>query len=211
VESGGQSPPCSAEEFLCARCARHQQTCCQHTDIVVTLGDLARIEAATGRSVPTEYRGPANAVYADQDDDPLWKRHLIRSDGTRRVLRQAANGDCTFLGPTGCTLPPEVRPLICRLYPFDYTADGLKVELARGCPLELLRPGETLLEVLDMRREQAERWHRQLYAEILQEPPCDGSAVAPSAASISELPLVAAEAFPGTPSRPATQTPAAAG
>jgi Fe-S-cluster containining protein len=158
-----------SEEFLCARCARHQQTCCQGTDIVVTLGDVGRIAAHIGRSDFTEYRGPANANYADQDDDPIWRDNVVRPDGTRRVVQQRPNGDCTFLGPVGCTLPLNVRPLICRLYPFDYTADGVRDELANGCPLELLKPGQQLLQVLDMHRADAERWHRQLYDEILQD------------------------------------------
>jgi hypothetical protein len=32
--------------------------------------------------------------------------------------------------------------------------------------LELLPPGQGLIEALDMRLEDAHRWHQQLYAEI---------------------------------------------
>lgn len=170
ASAGGHNPTSAThEEFLCARCARHQQTCCQGTDIVVTLGDVQRIADFVGRRDFTEFRGPANANYADQDDDPVWRDNVVCADGTRRVLRQRENGDCTFLGPVGCTLPIHVRPLICRLYPFDYTADGIRHELASGCPVELLGPGQQLLTVLDMHRADADRWHRQLYAEVLQD------------------------------------------
>lgn len=62
----------------------------------------------------------------------------------------------------------NVRPLICRLYPFDYTADGLKEQPAGGCPVELLQPRQQLLQVLEMNRDEAERHRAQLYAELLE-------------------------------------------
>jgi len=65
----------------------------------------------------------------------------------------------------------EVRPLICRLYPLDYTEAGVfDDKLAKGCPLDLLRPGQNLLTALDMHRADADRWQRQLYQEIRHEP-----------------------------------------
>ena len=93
------------------------------------------------------------------------------SPPTRRILKRGPGGDCTFLGPHGCTLPSDVRPLVCRIYPFDYTEEGLREELARGCPLHLLPPGQGLIEALRMDRGEAERWHRQLYEEIREEGP----------------------------------------
>ena len=101
--------------------------------------------------------------------DPIWIENVIRPDGTRRVLQRQPDGDCTFLGDAGCALPLETRPLICRIYPFDYTADGLRDELAHGCPMELLPAGQSLLQALDIKRSDAERWHKQLYAEVLTE------------------------------------------
>lgn len=159
----------SSSEPLCARCARHQKNCCQLPQIFVTRGDVRRIEAETGRSGFFEFRLPDDPAYSDQDDDPLWRDNVIQPDGTRRVLKKQANGDCTFLGPAGCTLTPQARPLVCRLYPFDYTAAGILDELASGCPLELLLPGQDLIPTLGMSRVQAERWHEQLYAELQQE------------------------------------------
>ena len=152
------------------------KTCCQTSDIFVTRGDVARIEAHTQQSGFTEYRAPKNPNYADQDDDPVWRDNVFQPDGTRRVLKKQASGDCTFLGSAGCVLPLEVRPLICRIYPFDYNADGLQDDLAEGCPLELLPLGQGLIEALDMNRGSAERWHQQLYAELVREnvpEPCE--------------------------------------
>lgn len=157
-----------SEEFLCARCAKHQKTCCQNTDIYVTLGDVRRIANASSVRHFTEYRAAANQAYDQTEEDPLWHQHVFRPDGTRRVLKQQSNGDCCFLGSQGCTLTMNVRPLICRLYPFDYTADGLKEQPAGGCPVELLQPKQQLLQVLEMNRDQAERHRAQLYAELLE-------------------------------------------
>ncbi|MCA9064037.1 MAG: YkgJ family cysteine cluster protein [Planctomycetaceae bacterium] len=156
----------SSEEFLCAQCARHQTTCCQKTEIYVTLSDVKRITEHTGTSDFYEYQVPVDPVYHQNDDDPDWNHYVFRPDGTRRVLRHQPNQDCTFLTQTGCSLPLEVRPLICRLHPWAYTAQGIQDHPAGGCPVYLLPPNTALLPALDMNRLDAERWHRQLYAEI---------------------------------------------
>ncbi|MCA8985117.1 MAG: YkgJ family cysteine cluster protein [Planctomycetaceae bacterium] len=157
------------EEFLCARCARHTRTCCQDSEIYVTPGDVERIRTASGREDFFEFRVPADPIYGLEHDDPLWLECVFREDGTRRVLKQRENGDCHFLGTAGCCLPLETRPLVCRLYPYDYTAAGLLEKLSRGCPIELLPAGKGLIEALAISRADAERWHLQLYTEIRQE------------------------------------------
>ena len=157
-----------SDEFLCARCAKHQITCCQNTDIHATLGDVRRIATVSSTPNFTEYRAAADPAYDQTEEDPFWQQHVFRSDGTRRVLKQQPDGKCHFLGLQGCTLAATVRPLICRLYPFDYTADGLKEQPAGGCPVELLRPQQQLLQVLGMDRDQAEQYRAQLYAELTE-------------------------------------------
>lgn len=156
-------------DFLCARCARRQKTCCQQTDIFVTLGDVERIAEYTGRRDFTEYRGARNPEYLDQDDDPLWRDVVFRPDGTRRVLKKRENDDCSFLGEAGCTMPMETRPIICRLYPFEYSEAGIDEEYGSYCPTYLLPEGVGLLQALDMNRTDAERWHEQLYRELRAE------------------------------------------
>lgn len=157
-------------DHLCARCARHQKTCCQTREIYATPGDVQRIADFTGRTDFYAYRVPANPEYLDQDDDPAWRDNIFRSDMSRRTLNHQPNGDCTFLGPVGCVLPVDVRPLVCRIYPFDYTEEGIADELASGCPTQLMVPGETLLGCLDMTQVVAEGWRRQIYEEIREEP-----------------------------------------
>jgi len=163
-------PVVDQAEFLCARCARHQPTCCQNSEVYVTPGDVERIVAATGDDAFHEFRLPDDPIYAAENGDPLWIATIFRPDGTRRILRQQENGNCTFLGERGCRLELETRPLVCRLYPFDFTAEGILPELARGCPTELLPVGQSLLDALQIDRQDAECWHRQLYQEIQLEP-----------------------------------------
>ncbi len=157
------------DEFLCARCARHTQTCCQRCEIYATPGDVKRIGDHTGRGDFTEHRAPDDPDYLDQDDDSEWRQYVFRADNSRRVLKRQANGDCVFLGHQGCVLPLEVRPLVCRIYPYDYTAAGIREDLSEGCPLELLREGQGLIEALDMNLQDARRWRQQLYQEIRME------------------------------------------
>lgn len=158
------------EECLCVRCSRVQKTCCQTCQVYVTPGDVRRIAAYTGRQGFYHDAPPDDPQYADQDDDPLWSTYVFQPDGCRRILRRKPNGECEFLGPSGCQLPLAVRPLVCRLFPFDYDHRGLKPQLASGCPVHLVRPGWTLLDELHMTRAEAEEWHKQLYREILEEP-----------------------------------------
>jgi Fe-S-cluster containining protein len=165
-----------SDEFLCVRCARHQQTCCQDSDIHVSLADVRRIAAASGRDHFTEFRQPAYAVYDQRTEDPFWYTHVFRQDGMRRVLKQRPDGDCGFLGQQGCTLPTDARPLVCRLYPYDYNAEGILERPASGCPVELLLPGQKLLEELQMSAEHAEQLRNQLYQEIA-EPGSNGDQV----------------------------------
>jgi Fe-S-cluster containining protein len=142
------------------------KTCCQTAEVYATPGDVYRIAVHTGLDDFTEFRVPAKETYLDQDDDPAWRDRVFRADHSRRVLKRRATGDCMFLGEHGCVLPLDVRPLVCRLYPYDYTEAGITDELAPGCPLELLRTGQNLTEALGMTIGEARGWHRQLYEEI---------------------------------------------
>jgi len=156
----------SDQEVLCALCASCGPTCCEFREIYVTPGDVGRIEAFSGRREFYEFTRPADPAYGDQDDDPAWTSCVFRTDGTRRVLRQRSHGACVFLGRQGCVLPTEVRPLICRLHPYDYGERGVKDVLVAECPVHLLPPGQALIAALGMSLKDARRWHEQLYQEI---------------------------------------------
>lgn len=194
------------EASLCSRCAQRGKTCCQICEIYVTPGDVQRIGTFVGHFDFFEFRKPVDPQYLDQDDDPEWARCVFRPDGSRRVLRRSTSGDCVFLGPVGCRLPWEVRPLVCRLYPVEYTAGGLKPDLADGCPVNLLPPGQDLLQALGMTWEKAEVWWRQLYAEIRLEPHLfdtgERDKIAPVEANIFPVRVDGPEADPPAPGGP---------
>lgn len=152
----------------CARCARMQRTCCQRAEILVTTADVARIAAHSGARSFIEQRAPADPAYLEDDpEDPRWKRLTVSPDGTRRMLKRRADGDCTFLGEQGCVLPLDVRPLVCRLYPWSYDQKGLLEEEADYCPTAALKPPQGRMTVLlDIPAAQAEGWRVALYDEL---------------------------------------------
>ncbi len=153
----------------CARCARVQRTCCQRAEILVTGGDVERIRAHLGgRDDFHERRVPTDPAYVEHDPrDPEWRALTVCADGRRHMLRRRDDGDCTFLGAAGCTLPESVRPLVCRLYPWTYTAAGLDGEDPDYCPIALFGGASTsMLAVLAMAQADADRWRTRLYAEL---------------------------------------------
>lgn len=124
------------------------------------------MRAFLGRDDFCEFKAPTDMGYYEQDDDPSWQAMVFRPDLTRRVLKRRPNGDCSFLAPAGCVLPMEVRPLVCRLYPYKYNDKGIQgVDLR--CPTELLGGKLNVLAALDMEDlATAKRWRDMLYEEI---------------------------------------------
>jgi Fe-S-cluster containining protein len=150
---------------LCARCAEVQGSCCQKKEILLTRGDLIRISTHIGHFDFHELRVPTDPAYLEQDDDPNWNLWTLNARGERRVLKVRADRSCLFLTETGCVLPYETRPLVCRLFPYTYNEQGI-IAIEQECPTELLAPGETLMSCLGMDRDKALRWHGMLYGEL---------------------------------------------
>ena len=155
-----------ATQNVCSRCAQSGKTCCQETDIYLTVGDIKRIAGYIARLDFYEYRRPLDPLYLDQNDDPDWGRQTIRSDGTRRVLKQKEGRDCLFLQENGCLLATAVRPLVCRLHPYTYTRGGLAGILDQRCLAARQQSLEMLPAEFGMSYVQAQAWHLQLYNEI---------------------------------------------
>ncbi len=152
---------------LCQRCAKLMPTCCQNSEIYVGPGDVDRIVKSIGRNDFFEYRHPSDPSYSPQPaEDPLWAALVFRPDGTRRVLKQSPSGDCIFLGQEGCILGVTIRPLICRLFPYEYTTSSISTQMSSRCPTALLEPGETLDQAIGLSWEETINWHRQLILEI---------------------------------------------
>lgn len=167
--------PASDSPSLCSRCAGLGRTCCQDTQIFVTLGDLRRLSAAAGDGEFVEYAPPACEDYlCGIEYDAAWSR-IFGPDGRRRVLAHLPGGDCRFLTRSGCSLPEPARPLVCRLYPFDYNEKTIKGVHGHLCPRPEAGNGPLLLALLAMNREKAEEWRKTLYREIREEFPEEGA------------------------------------
>lgn len=96
----------------------------------LTRGEVLYMAQALGQE-------PARFAAADQADqgflafaqaiNPLLAQAM---PGGRRLRLRIKEGRCCLLGPQGCTLGLEQRPLYCRLYPFFFTSDGRLMVLA---------------------------------------------------------------------------------
>ncbi len=173
----------SEEASLCSRCAGMSRTCCRKTEVFLTAGDVSRIRGAGVREEFQDYAAPTDREASpDFSHDPQWSR-IFDADGRRRILRHREDGGCWFLTGRGCSLSPAARPLVCRLYPFDYTGTTIKGVYGHLCPLPERDNTPLLLAALGMNRDEAEQWRRQLYAEIAGEfaPQHDADGHKPSA------------------------------
>jgi hypothetical protein len=103
------------------------------------------------------------------ENDPDWLYYVFRPDGSRLVLKSTPEGNCTFLAENGCRLPMNIRPIVCRLHPFEYHAGGFLNYFAPGCPVDILEPGRSLAVCFDMDPAAASCWHKMLYEEIVLE------------------------------------------
>ncbi len=157
---------------ICAECANTQKTCCFGSQVFLTLGDVSRIETDCSDfyiwEKPDEIDSDSLALL-----DPFWLLTFSQPEG-RRVLARRADGSCVFLEPTGCRLSDELRPLVCRLYPFEYNHETIKSINPHRCPETLRHNGPLLLALLGMHRDQAELLRAQLYHEIREEYPGQG-------------------------------------
>jgi Fe-S-cluster containining protein len=94
---------------------------------MLTRADVARIGAHTGLAARrfVEEEGVTEQEAADFETRwPLYRGYFQRGPVRQKLLARA--GACVFYAAeAGCTLPAEVRPVACRLYPFEQWADGV--------------------------------------------------------------------------------------
>ena len=155
---------------LCKRCAKVTKTCCRLTDVYLTVGDIHRISSEIQSQNFFEFRASADPSYLDQEDDPVWVSLVFRPDGSRRVVKHDHEGNCIFLGSSGCQLSLEVRPLICRLHPHIYNFKEIYPFISPDCPVALLEPQERLEEMIQgFDQTRVRLWHQMLYDEIGKE------------------------------------------
>jgi Fe-S-cluster containining protein len=163
-------------EHICAKCGRDEEWggCCLGSEVAVTSGDIERVAAYVGSYDFYERKGIAEhlrARYSNPDyvpdGDHHWVRIVFDREGKRPVLRHHPDGYCIFLeNGKGCRLPMDVRPLYCRIYPFDFNAEGITGLVKNGCPAHLLPEGRTLLDALEMDEATGESWRNQMYREF---------------------------------------------
>jgi Fe-S-cluster containining protein len=152
-----------------------QKTCCEGDPwIILTLRDVERIAAHTGRSdfvVNKHY--PDLSFMQRFAYDPNWQKYTVRPGNMRRQVRATEQGACHFLGAAGCELPTSVRPLVCRLFPYNYNEYGI-IGIYSGadlmCPVHLLEDGISLARDLGVGMiEQVDAWRTTLYRELRAE------------------------------------------
>jgi Fe-S-cluster containining protein len=160
---------------VCVECAGAGTSCCVDRQIFVTAGDVRRISRATGES-GFAVREAVSSAYAEHDDDPAWSLYVLAC-GERPVLVRRADGSCHFLGDGGCVLDLHTRPLLCRLYPFEFAEAGIR-EVDGECPASRCGDPEGAMRTMGMAPDEVADWHRQLYLEIRTAPDA-GTAQAP--------------------------------
>lgn len=148
----------------CMDCARAGTSCCNHYQIVLTTGDIERMASFLGHQNFFTIEPPI-LEDMEPDYDPDWLPLVLGDDTRIRVLKRDANRTCFLLSATGCSLPAENRPLICRLYPYTYNEEGI-LGIDHDCPISKEMEWGTVLERLDMPAEKAKQWLSLLYAEV---------------------------------------------
>ena len=156
----------------CMNCARAGTSCCKGYQILLTTGDLERISGFLGDHDFFTFETPVPEEFSP-DYDPTWLPMILGSDTQVRVLKRTPEKNCSLLTPTGCRLPFDRRPLICRLYPYTYTEQGI-LGVDAACPISREKEWGTVLEHLDMPTARATQWLTQLYAEVRGSVPGSG-------------------------------------
>jgi Fe-S-cluster containining protein len=148
-------------------CARSGSSCCKNYQIHLTTGDIHRISAIIGNTGFVANEFPVSEEI-DPDYDPQWLPMIMSQDGRVRVLKRTSEKNCVLLTSTGCSLPFDSRPLICRLYPYTYSESGI-LGIDTACPISRDSGWATVLKELDMPAEKAKQWCMQLYQEVRDE------------------------------------------
>lgn len=101
---------------VCLECSKKQDTCCQKYFIYLTHGDRERIIHHT-RS--TDFLSEIPCTLNIEE-------HLTtgKSKVTCSLIKMEDHG-CFFLSANGCSLPLDVRPLCCRIYPYTWDRSSI--------------------------------------------------------------------------------------
>lgn len=160
---------------VCEQCARLQKTCCERSavEVALTEGDIIRIRRFYQaddfyRRIPVPPELSATYENPDCHDASmaLYVSGLFDEQGRRPVLNKQADGCCLFVAEKGCILPVEARPLLCRLYPYDWNDQKALWIQAPYCPRELFDDEADLVQQIGDQKDVALNLVEQLYAEL---------------------------------------------
>lgn len=163
--------PAPGDAHICAQCHQAGGGCCRADAEGVeymfglTRGEIEAMARASGlrpwRFVVADQASPRFREFLDSLH-PLFRQTMPR--GRRLRLRLEENGDCCFLGPEGCRLPRQARPLYCRLYPFFINQHGRLMVLSS--PACLAQRGARSWREALKRLDQDEARVRELFARL---------------------------------------------
>lgn len=122
---------------ICARCAQQSPTCCrippgrEDTCFPLSAAERKILEAHSPKAPGPSFAQSENSRIFQRELRRLFPRDqgvIARLFPLRHAhdrLALTTEGACVFLGPAGCLLPVEDRPLYCRLYPFWFVGRRL--------------------------------------------------------------------------------------
>jgi len=154
------------EKNICSECAGSRGlSCCEAVQIYVTKGDIERITSFTN-SKDFYFAAPLKGIY--RNCDSTWKDLVLDKNGCRNVIKLTKNGKCVFLKKDGCLLPMTVKPLLCRIHPYEFNEDGI-TGIYKYCPISKMPNSEEILNDMGMSYNMVKKWHAILYREIREE------------------------------------------
>ncbi len=133
----------ASDPNICTLCAQSGRTCCvlvpgnEELCFPLSPGEQAKIAAWGGgpelfSEMPNSPVFRNSLEYLFPEDRPRL-RELFPKGGRHMRLGTTPAGECLLLGPKGCKLPRESRPLYCRIFPFWVRWGEVMVIPASSC------------------------------------------------------------------------------
>ena len=98
--------------------------------------------------------------------DPNMCIYALSKEGKVHTLKHKLDGNCYFLSEKGCLLPLDIRPLYCRIHPYDFVEEEITGITFVDCPVNLLsKPGD-LPDVINVKYDDAKQWVKMFYREL---------------------------------------------
>ncbi|WP_052507077.1 YkgJ family cysteine cluster protein [Desulfonatronovibrio magnus] len=136
------TPPATSD-YVCVRCSQVNPTCCRiNPGAEKYCFPLSNHEIQTISAYSASHdfyiEEPNQADFIHRLGKLLpWPRKKLLSifslDNSHFRLNNTEDYSCVFLGNNGCSLPHDLRPVYCRIYPFWFYNDKLFVLEDPGC------------------------------------------------------------------------------